>query len=47
MISRTPAQANAARTETVRDLMIVSSFGFWAFLLGLAPVLAISLFGGH
>ena len=47
MISRTPALARAARIETVRDLLVVSTFGFWAFVLGLAPVIAINLFGGH
>lgn len=47
MINRKFARANARHVETVRDLMIVSSFGFWAFLLGLAPVLAINLLGGR
>lgn len=47
MVNRTPALARAARIETARDFVIVSTFGFWAFLLGLAPVIAISLFGGH
>lgn len=46
MNSRTPVLARAARIETARDLLMVSTFGFWAFLLGLAPVIAISLFGG-
>ena len=46
MINRTPALARVARIETVRDLLMVSTFGFWAFLLGLAPVIAIHLFGG-
>jgi hypothetical protein len=30
----------SARAETVQDLLMVSSFGFWAVLLGLVPVLA-------
>ncbi len=47
MINDTPATARAARIEIARDLLIVSTFGFWAFLLGLAPVLAISRLGGH
>jgi hypothetical protein len=47
MINRTPAQARAAHIETIRDLVMVSTFGFWAFLLGIVPVLAIRLFGGH
>lgn len=41
-----PALAKAARIETARDLLIVSTFGFWAVLLGLVPVVAIHLFGG-
>jgi hypothetical protein len=32
-----------ARTERMRDLLIVSSFGFWAVILGFAPVLAFYL----
>ncbi|WP_407176773.1 hypothetical protein [Bradyrhizobium sp. STM 3562] len=31
-----------ARQETVRDLVVVATFGFWALLLGLAPVLALT-----
>lgn len=46
MDSDMPAMARAARMETARDLLMVSTFGFWAFLLGLAPVIAIHLFGG-
>jgi hypothetical protein len=30
----------AARSETMQDLLLVSSFGLWAVLLGLMPVLA-------
>jgi hypothetical protein len=47
MINRTLALSTTARTETARDILMVSTFGFWAFLLGFAPMLAISLFGGH
>ena len=47
MIQRTPAQAKASRIETAHDLLLVSTFGFWALLLGLAPVLVISLIRGH
>lgn len=47
MNNLTPALARAARVETARDLLIVSTFGFWAFLLGLAPVIAIHLCGGQ
>jgi hypothetical protein len=35
-----------ARTERIGDLLIVSSFGFWAVMLGLAPVLAFRLVMG-
>jgi hypothetical protein len=31
------------RSERINDLLVVSSFGLWALLLGLAPVLAIHL----
>jgi hypothetical protein len=34
------------RTERMHDLLIVSSFGLWALLLGLAPVLALRLLMG-
>jgi hypothetical protein len=46
MTGHKSALARAARIETARDLLIVSTFGFWAFLLGLAPVIAIHLLGG-
>jgi len=29
-----------ARSERIKDLLLVSSFGLWAVLLGLMPVLA-------
>jgi hypothetical protein len=29
--------------ETVRDVLMVSSFGFWALLLGFVPVAALHL----
>lgn len=42
----TLSRGNIARRETVRDLLVISTFGFWALLLGLAPVLGIAtLFG--
>jgi hypothetical protein len=34
------------RTEKMHDLLIVSSFGLWALLLGLAPVVAFRLLMG-
>ena len=36
----------AARAEAVQDLLLVSSFGLWAVLLGLAPVLGFRLLMG-
>ena len=36
----------SARAEAVQDLLLVSSFGLWAMLLGLAPVLAFHLLMG-
>jgi hypothetical protein len=38
---------NSTRAERMRDLLMISSFGFWAVLLGLMPVLAVrTLMGG-
>jgi len=34
------------RSQGVQDLLLVSSFGLWATLLGLAPVLAFRLLMG-
>jgi hypothetical protein len=34
------------RAEWLDDLLIVSSFGLWALLLGLAPVLALRMLTG-
>ena len=45
MNSYSSAVMKAARVETARDLLIVSTFGFWAFVLGFAPVIAINMFG--
>jgi hypothetical protein len=33
----------AAARETIRDVLMVSSFGFWALLLGFVPVVAIHM----
>jgi len=44
---RSAATAHAQRAERVQDLLMLSSFGFWAVLLGLLPVLALhGLAGG-
>jgi hypothetical protein len=37
---------NSAWAERKQDLLLVSSFGLWALLLGLSPVLALRLFIG-
>jgi hypothetical protein len=31
---------NSTRAEKLQDLLMLSSFGFWAVLLGFGPVLA-------
>jgi len=36
----------SARAEAVQDLLLVSSFGLWAMLLGFAPVLTYRLLMG-
>jgi len=38
--------ANSAWAERKQDLLLVSSFGLWAVLLGLSPVLALHLLIG-
>ena len=35
-----------AEAEAVQDLLLVSSFGVWAMLLGVAPVVALRLMTG-
>ena len=39
----TTQTTQAAVRETMRDLLIVSSFGFWAVLLGFMPVAVIHM----
>jgi hypothetical protein len=41
--SRSVIHPLVRRSERMQDLLIVSSFGLWAVLLGLAPVLVFSL----
>jgi hypothetical protein len=36
-------QTSRAAREALRDLMMVSSFGFWAVLLGFVPVAAVHM----
>ena len=43
---QTIQNATSARSEAVQDLLLVSSFGLWAALLGLVPVLAFRLVAG-
>jgi hypothetical protein len=38
--------ANSKWAERKQDFLIVSSFGLWAVLLGLSPVLALSFLAG-
>ena len=40
---RDAAVLAAARAEAVQDLLLVSSFGLWAMLLGVVPVVALRL----
>jgi hypothetical protein len=42
--SRYPVSGHARRMQ---DFLLVSSFGLWAVLLGLSPVLAFRLLTGH
>ena len=37
---------NSARAERIQDLLLVSSFGLWAVLLGFSPVLAVRFLVG-
>ncbi len=45
-IIQTSQSPNSERAERMRDLLLVSSFGLWAALLGLSPVLAFHLLMG-
>jgi hypothetical protein len=38
--------ANSKWAERKQDFLIVSSFGLWALLLGLSPVLAVNFLVG-
>jgi hypothetical protein len=37
----------SARAEAVQDLLLVSSFGLWAMLLGTAPVVLVRVLTGN
>jgi hypothetical protein len=45
-ISQNKRYPNSERAERMQDLLLVSSFGLWAALLGLSPVLAFRLLLG-
>ncbi len=42
-VDRCPTSRHA---QGMQDIFLLSSFGLWAVLLGLAPVLAFRLLGG-
>jgi hypothetical protein len=46
MTDQTIQNVTSERSEAVQDLLLVSSFGLWAALLGLVPVLAFRLLMG-
>jgi hypothetical protein len=43
---RSAGKSNSMRVESMQDLLMIASFGFWAVLLGMVPVLALRGFGG-
>jgi hypothetical protein len=43
---RSTGNLASARAEAVQDLLLVSSFGVWAMLLGLAPIVLLRLLMG-
>jgi hypothetical protein len=45
-IIQTAGYPNSLRSQEIQDVLLVSSFGLWAVLLGLAPVLAFRLLVG-
>jgi hypothetical protein len=42
----TASYPNSRWSERMQDLLLVSSFGLWAMLLGLTPVLAFHMLMG-
>ena len=46
-INQNKRHPNSTRSERMQDLLLVSSFGLWAALLGLSPVLAFRLLMGN
>ena len=43
---RSAGKSISMRAESMQDLLLISSFGFWAVLLGMLPVLALHGFTG-
>jgi hypothetical protein len=41
-----PKSANSGRSQGMQDVLLVSSFGLWAALLGLAPLITFRLLMG-
>lgn len=41
-----PKYPDCARARRMQDVLLVSSFGLWATILGLSPVLAFRLLTG-
>jgi hypothetical protein len=46
MITQSISSAKYSMRERTRDFLLVSSFGLWALLLGVTPVLAFHLLLG-
>jgi hypothetical protein len=46
MITQKSRYPTSARAQRMQDVLLVSSFGLWAVLLGLSPVLAFRLLIG-
>ena len=44
-MSTNPNLASSERAQRTSDVMIVSSFAFWAMLIGFLPVAALRLLG--
>ena len=47
MNSQAFQNASSGQREWMRDMLILLSFGFWAALLGFAPIIAVHSLIGH
>jgi len=47
MMRRAVTTIAAARADTMHDILLISSFAFWAVVLGLGPIVALHTLGGH